>query len=223
MKRVLTIALVAVMAAAAGIGSASAQKFELGVRAGVGSQNMDIPDNVFEAKSRLGWNAAVVARMRIIGFGDGFLGAGLFFQPEVVYSQSSNRVRSNMFYELTQPVTRASSDADFAGATKVKMQTVDVPLLLSLKVSIARVQAGPVFHLMNNYAIETGHLEFQPPLRSAVGYALGASVDLLGLTVDARYMGDFGKLKNNITDSGHLHESVKSSLSSWSVGVGLMF
>ncbi len=103
------------------------------------------------------------------------------------------------------------------------MQTVDVPLMLSLKVSIARVHAGPVFHLMNNFTSNNGNLEIQHPLRSAVGYALGASVDLLGLTIDGRYYGDFGKLKSNINASGYTHESVKSSLSSWSLGVGIMF
>ena len=213
MKRVLLIALAALMTGVAGVGDASAQKFELGVRAGVGSQNMDFEYTGFQdAKARLGWNLAAVSRIRIIGFGDGLLGAGLFFQPEVVYSQSSIKGK---LLGVNPAIEGAGSGG--STSTKIRMQTVDVPLMLSFKVSIARVQAGPVFNLMNNFKSVSGNLELLP-LRPAAGYALGASVDLLGLTFDARYHGEFKKM----SFEGDWAD-IKSRFSSWSVGVGIMF
>ena len=208
MKKILMWALVAVMVGAASMENASAQKFELGARVGVGSQNMDLPDTYGEAKARLGWNLAAVSRIRLIGFGDGLLGAGLFFQPEVIYSQNSLKIK-NM---LTLSPDRVETHDG-----KMSVRTVDVPLMLSLKVSIVRVQAGPVFNLMNNFKSVSGGLELLP-LRPAVGYALGASVDLGGLVVDARYHGEFEKMsfKGSWSD-------IKSRFSSWSAGVGLMF
>lgn len=220
MKKVLFIVLAAALVmGAAGVRSAAAQKFELGARAGIGSQSMKFQGNSFWAKSQFGWHLAAVSRIRIVGFGGGVLGAGLFFQPEVVYSQNNNKVSSNLDYPVS---TRASSDYDWD--MKLKVQTVDVPLLLSVKVSFARVQAGPVFHLMSDFSSRNDqHLNMRLPQRPLMGYAIGASVDLLGITIDGRYYGDIGKLKSGINDGGHFHDSVKSSLSSWSVGVGIMF
>lgn len=212
MKKALILALTAALALGAATEKAAAQKFELGVRAGVAAQSMDTKAlGLINGKNNPGWHAAVVSRIRLIGFGDGLLGAGLFFQPEVVYSQS------NLKGEKLRPVpgTRASSSSH---VTKISMKTVDVPLLLSLKVSLVRVQAGPVFNLMNNFSTTGGDMEMQP-LRPAVGYAVGASVDLGPLVIDGRYHGDFKKMEFK----GQDWEGIKSQFSSWSIGVGLMF
>ncbi len=210
MKKVLLLALAVTLTVGAASEKAAAQKFELGARFGVASQSMDTKVlGLLDGKSNLGWHLAAVSRIRMVGFGDGMLGAGLFLQPEVVYSQSSLKA---------QQATAQSESGSTAKTSKIRMKTVDVPLLLSLKVSLARIQAGPVFNLMNNFDTVEGNLEFLP-LRPAVGYALGASVDLLGLTFDARYHGEFKKLDFE----GNGWDGVKSSLSSWSVGVGIMF
>ena len=198
------------MVATASVDNVAAQKFELGVRAGVASQNLDMKfDGLQDAKARLGWHLAAVSRIRIVGFGDGFLGAGLFFQPELVYSQNN--------YKMSVAIPGMGN-----ASLKTRMKTVDVPLLLSLKVSVARVQAGPVFNLMNNMTSVGGDLKWNAR-RSPVGYALGASVDLGALVIDGRYHGEFKKLESNIDSGSNLHQSVKNSLSSWSIGVGLMF
>jgi hypothetical protein len=200
MKKVLILALTAALAIGVATEKVSAQKFELGARVGLASQSMDIKAlDVVNGKAQMGWHAAVASRIRIVGLGSGLLGAGLYFQPEVVYSQSNQK------------------GAFPSGVTKISMKTVDVPLLLSLKVSLVRVQLGPVFNLMNNFSTVGGDLEWQP-LRPAVGYAAGASVDLGALVIDARYHGDFKEMsfKGDWDD-------VKSRFSSWSVGVGLMF
>ncbi len=202
MKKVFLFALAAVLTIGAATQNAAAQKFELGVRAGIASQGMEvkIPDLV-DGKSKMGFHLAAVTRFRLIGIGSGIAGAGLFLQPEVVYTQSN--IKGQLL-------------ADAGTSSKVKVQTVDVPVLLSLKVSVARIQAGPVFTLMNNFSSPSGNLELQP-LRPAVGYVLGASVDLLGLTIDGRYHGDFGKTNFKSW------EDTKSSFSGWSLGVGIMF
>lgn len=183
------------------VGAAKAQKYELGARAGLSSQNMDLPADYTDAKARLGWHLAAVGRVRLIGFGDGLVGAGLFLQPEVVYTQSNIKAKS-------------------AGESKkFTMKTIDVPLLLSAKISIARVHAGPVFNLMNNFGASDGKLDIHTR-RPAVGFVLGAGVKFLGLEWDARYHGDFDKMKFNGAENWN---DVRSRFSSWSVGVGMMF
>ncbi len=214
MKRVLLIALAAALTMGAATEKAAAQKFELGARVGVGSQDMDMEfAGLQDAKARLGWNLAAVSRIRIIGFGDGLLGAGLFFQPEVVYSQSN--IKGKMPVSIPE-VVGATVGSGGNISTKIRIQTVDVPLMLSLKVSLIRVQAGPVFNLMNNFG---GDWQWEQPLRSPVGYAVGASVDLGPLVIDGRYHGDFKKMEFK----GQDWQGIKSQFSSWSVGVGIMF
>jgi hypothetical protein len=204
MKRVLLVALTAALALGGGMQNASAQKFELGARVGIGSQDMNMTGGgLQDVKSRLGWNMAAVSRIRIVGLGRGIAGVGLYFQPEVVYSQNS--------------IKGKWASGDLVGDLRTSLKTVDVPLLLSLKASLVRVQAGPVFNLMNNYSSETGSPELKP-LRGAVGYAVGASVDLGLLTVDGRYHGDFEKMS-----FAGSWKDVKSRFSSWSLGVGIMF
>ncbi len=205
MKKGLILALMAVLTmGAAGIENAAAQKFELGIRGGIAAQSMDTKAiGLINGKSNPGWHAAVATRFRIIGFGGGLLGAGLYVQPEVVYSQSSFK---------GDPI-----GGDEAAQTKINLNTVDAPLLLSVKLSLFRIQFGPVFNLMNNFNTTGGELEFQP-LRSAMGYALGASIDLGPLVIDGRYHGDF----KDMSFKGSV-EDIKSRFSSWSVGVGLMF
>ncbi|MDR2913108.1 MAG: PorT family protein [Alistipes sp.] len=213
MKKVLLIAL-AVALTLGVAASAAAQRVELGVRAGVGSQSIDRLGNIVDAKSRLGWNLAAVSRIRLIGTGGKLTGVGLFLQPEVVYSRSNIRVDNGIRELVSVPATRAVLPDRYS--EKVRVQTIDVPLLLSFKASILRVQAGPVFNLMSDFGSNDG-LELLP-LRPAVGYALGASVDLLGFTFDGRYHGSFKEMsfRGDWAD-------VKSRFSSWSLGVGIMF
>ncbi len=220
MKKFLILAAL-VLAASTAAQKVSAQKVQIGARVGITSQDMELKTSDFTTDSKLGWHLAAVARLRLVGFGSGALGAGLFLQPEIVYSQNNYKMHSQGI--LNMPPIVPKTRADHSGETsKIRMQTIDIPLLLSAKVSIVRVQAGPVFNLMNNYSSVDGSLELLPT-RPAVGYALGASVDIGLLTIDGRYHGEFKELKNNIKGGGSTYESVKGSLSSWSLGVGVMF
>ncbi len=207
MKKLLFVVCALMVAAAA-----SAQRVEMGVRAGISSQDLQLKASDVMTESKMGWHLAAVSRLRLVGFGDGLLGAGLFLQPEIVYSQNGYRMQED----------RRSDDVVARSSGRIRMQTVDIPVLLSLKVSIVRVQAGPVFNVLNNYSSVSGNLELDPS-RSSVGYALGASVDIGAFTLDGRYHGEFKELKNSIRDGGTTVESVRGSLSSWSLGLAILF
>jgi hypothetical protein len=209
-KRVVVAVLTALMVVSAG--SAVAQKgVQFGVRGGLFSQNMQLKlgDALglgdADTKAKMGWNAALVSRVRIVGFGSGVLGAGLFLQPEIIYSQNSIKI---------EPVK--GFEASF------KMQSIDIPVLLSAKVSIVRVQLGPVFNVMHKTPSNLADFNIMVQ-KPAVGYAVGASVDLGSLVIDGRYNGQFKELQNSLKAGGNVYDSVRSNLSSWSVGVGLMF
>ncbi len=181
-------------------GVASAQKVQLGARVGIGSQNIRMED-YYEADSRLGWNLGVVSKIRLVNFGIG----GLFFQPEIVYGQNTVKVN-------TPP----------NGEFKTRMNTIDIPLLVSARLAMVNVHAGPVVNVMTRFNTSDGDSEMSPE-RPAVGYAVGAGVNLGLIFIEGRYHGEFGKLRSNI-DNGHSAvQSVRGSLSGWSVGVGVLF
>jgi hypothetical protein len=205
-KGVIAMILTALLVVSAG--SAVAQKgVQIGVRGGMFSQNMELKlaDAFTKGNAKMGWNAGLVSRIRVVGFGSGVLGAGLFLQPEVLYSQNTIKVEPIQGFEA-----------------QFKMQTVDIPVLLSVKVSIVRVQVGPVFNVMHKSPSNLADFDISVQ-KPTTGYAVGASIDLGKLVIDGRYNGQFKELQNSLKAGGNVYDSIKGNLSSWSLGLGLMF
>ncbi len=232
MKRVFLLALAVLPAALAGIENAAAQaRVELGVRAGITSQDLsfgnfinpdidtELPDfepgsNIdhFSTDTRIGFHAAIVSRIRLTAVGSGALGFGLFLQPEVVYSQNNFKI---------QKLDGNRNPA--GGVSTIRMQSVDIPLMLSLKVSIVRVQAGVVFNAVYKNTGTKGDVGIVP-IKPTMGYTAGLSVDIFGgLVLDGRYYGQFKQLQNRIQAGETVYRSVRASLSSWSVGLAWLF
>lgn len=207
MKKILALAAVVMIA-----GTAAAQKVQFGARIGVFSQDMelsaaDLKGANLLTDARMGFHVALISRVRLMPIGTGAAEMGLFLQPEIVYSQ--NRYRMQLAGD--NPIT------------KIRMQSVDIPVLLSFKLSVVRILVGPVFNAM--YKTDTirddGRLT---SLKPSVGYAIGGSVDIFkGLVLDARFNGQLKKLTNSIQTGGETFNSIKGSLSSWSIGLAWLF
>lgn len=198
------------------------KRFEIGVRAGIFQQDEELTGgdfvnpvtgstDKFATESRMGFNVAIAARLRLTALGRGALGLGLFLQPEIVFSQNNYRIQ-----QIWDDGTRGE-------LSRIRFQSVEVPVMLSFKISILRIQAGPVFCAMYKNDTRSGGINFIPR-RPLVGYGVGASVDIVaGLVLDGRYNGQFKKLQNNIRSGETVYQSVRGSLTSWSVGLSYMF
>lgn len=207
MKKLLILAAAVMMA-----GAVSAQKFQLGVRADIFSQNVKLEPHEWNTDlvtdSKLGWDAAFVTRIKLVGIGKGALGMGLFLQPELVYSHNN--------YTIQEP---AYGEA----AAKIGMSDLILPILVSFKVSVVRVQVGPAFNLVHktSYDQVDGRFSFTKP---TIGYTVGASVDLWkGLVLDGRYNGQFKKEMDYKIRMKYSPQTIKGTLSSWSVGLSWLF
>lgn len=119
-----------------------------------------------------------------IGYGVGLhmgLRIGHFFaiQPEVNYQHAN-------------VVLKMEGVKD---KTKVSTNTVDIPLLLSFRIAnIVRINAGPLFTVMNNcyYDDSKGERQFFGNTRPTFGYSAGVAVALLRrYMIDVRYTGYF--------------------------------
>lgn len=208
MKKVLILASALMVCAAA-----AAQRVQLGARVGVFSQDMelrvtDIPElSGVETDAKMGFHAAIVARIKLAELGSGAVGMGFHLQPEVVYSQNTYKIQ-------TDPGTPAA---------KIKMQAIDIPVLVSFKLSIIRAYVGPVFNVMNKTPSNKRETDLMM-IKPTVGYSVGLSVDIFGgLVLDGRYNGQFKDLKNDLDAGTGVYQSVKGSLSSWAVGLSWLF
>jgi hypothetical protein len=112
-----------------------------------------------------------------------------FLQPEALFNEKGSRI------------SFAADPADQVGSRisgRVKLQSLDVPLLLGVKlieskVFNLRIAAGPMYsrQLKDRPAILTNLAPDARFRRNLYGYQAGLGVDLGNLTLDARYVGGF--------------------------------
>ncbi len=137
----------------------------------------------------------------------GFL--GFFAQPEVLYSQRKGAFTSKV--DGTAVINTLSY--------------IDVPLLVGYKLAFVRFNAGPNFQFLLDAQQKASDLAKDPNFSknnfesSSVGFQVGAGVDLLKLSIDLRYDGNFGSIGKEITVNGTQYDySTRASM--WQLTLG---
>lgn len=188
MKKVILFAVMAITI----IPAAFAQKAGLSLGPKIGatfsSFNTDIETINEESKSSFHWGAFVRFGNRV------------YVQPELLFMN-----RSGVLVDVNDPAKEQT----------ISLRTIDVPLLLGVKVADlklmnVRIFAGPVASIIVNKKIEAVNWNeafTKDDIRSANwAVQFGGGIDLLVFTIDLRYelgMSDFSKieslaLKNNL-------------------------
>ncbi len=183
----------------------SAQKYELGVKAGVNySQNIitdlitteDIDIDDIEAEPGIGIVFGAFARVSYNKW---------FIQPELLFSQEQSFVKLN--------------DIAIEDVITSDISKIDVPVLIGYKAfNVVRLMAGPVISNIQESNSE--------PLFSidnlALGYQVGAGFDISRLTFDARYEGNLSKLEQYIaTDNGFVQFDSRRNIIQFTIGYKL--
>lgn len=162
----------AVLLALATTAGASAQKFiEFGVTAGLSVPDYSTSTEFSKIKNKLGWQAGLVMRINT---------PIVAIQPELLYVRQGIDVKWN--------------NADI----RVKSNSLSMPVLASFSLlKILHLNVGPVFSLANScrYKFEGEKYDFGR-LQPTVGYALGAAVQLSHFLIDARFNGQFKKMRS---------------------------
>ncbi len=199
MKKLFFILCAAVVA-----GSASAVDF--GVRVGVNSSNFEMKNaslgNNYIAfnKAKTGYHAGLWSRIDL---------GSIFVQPEILYNWNS--------YDMdvwNDPTSRYSG--------KIKVQTLEVPALVGVSLLFLRLNAGPVFNVMNKTSRSGDLIESADVLKPSVSYAAGFGFDIMKLSLDVRYNGDFERTKQTVEIGGESYAS-KTNFRGWTVGLGYRF
>jgi hypothetical protein len=181
---------------------AQAQTLDFGLKAGLNFSQMtnNRPDLYTGTANATGFLGGAYGRVGILGF---------FAQPEVVYSQRKGAFTSKV--DGTAVINTLSY--------------VDVPVLLGFKLAFFRINAGPNFQFLVNAKQSASDLAKDPNFSkdnfnsSSIGYQAGVGIDLMKLSLDLRYDGNFGSLGNEVNIAGQSFDySTRASM--WQVSLG---
>lgn len=163
---------------------APADYFRIGIKGGVNLSAVKVASLSTNLENKTGYQVGAFAR----------IGRTIFFQPEVLFSAKEANIDVLNSLTTNLPVVGFSQ------------KSLDVPLLLGVKLGPLRVLAGPVA----TYAISAST---NPDAalksyfsgtsqdivnRSSFGYQAGIGFDILNLSLDLRYEGAVSELKNTV-------------------------
>ncbi len=134
-------------------------------------------------------------------------------QPELLYSYTNYTARIDN--ELS-PFT-----------TNVKSHTLQLPVMLSVRLSSLRFHAGPVLTLVDNpmYIDQTGSKQPFGRIYPTLGYTAGIGTRLLHiLLIDLRYYGTFNSKMHHALSPNELYtREFKSTIHNVQLKVGIVF
>lgn len=210
MKKILLACLVTLLSSSVATAQKRGSGFALGLKGGVNLSQLQtgpfvrngqydgqvLGENLSQSwDSRNGYTGGVFLRF----------GRTLFLQPEILYSGRGGSYNVQVLNANGQPVGAPQQ-------VKVNVNSIDVPLLVGLKLGPLRAHAGP----MASYLINTNE-----GLRDAVrrhtangvddtfnsaiwGYQVGGSLSLGNVALDVRYENGLSNLrKNQVSQSGN--------------------
>lgn len=203
MKKLLFAAVMTLFAVNA---SAQFGIIRFGVKGGLISDNIDIVkggksgSTVLSSDSKLGWQVGLMSRVNLPMF---------HIQPEVLFNKHAYTLKS----------TANNSRAD------VKVNTVDIPVLMGLRLLMLRMEAGPVFNVMTETKVKhnrnaSHHVDVD---RSSISFALNLGVDIYKVNFDIRYNGNFKRVKQDIAVGDGASYMYRTKFNNWTFSLGYMF
>jgi opacity protein-like surface antigen len=116
---------------------------------------------------------------------------GLYVQPELLFATATNSTQ----YSGTINGTTVNQ------IVSQKFNKVNIPVMVGFKVSMLRVNVGPVASFLINNPKEL--VDGETYKKATFGYQAGIGVDLFKkITLDARYEGNLNQFGNKVTIGG---------------------
>ncbi len=156
-------------------------KVEWGITAGAGAWIYDTTVELYDVKGSIGWQA---------GLQWAIVWDNIAIEADIRYGR--HQVSLTPRGEAYQKVNMASN-------------SLDVPVLVSFRPGIFRINFGPVFHALTSckHTMADGTLIDFGCVRPTVGFTVGGAVQLgRHWLIDLRYNGDFSAPKGAFFDGG---------------------
>jgi hypothetical protein len=209
LKSVLTLALVmGILSVATAQKHSRADYFRIGIKGGVNLSSVKVGSLSTNLENKTGYQLGAFAR----------IGRTIFLQPEVYFS--AKEVNVDVLNSLTTN----------QGVVGFSQKSLDVPLLLGVKLGPLRVMAGPVA----SYAISASTSPDAAVKsyfsgtsqdiinRSSFSYQAGVGFDILNLSLDLRYEGAMSELKNTVAVPNGFTYSQKPSYYQATIGFRIL-
>lgn len=155
----------------------------------------------------MGYHLGLVSQIQIGTF---------FVQPEALYTMTRNDID---IYDLNSPSPTK------AKAVEQKLNRLDIPVLMGLKLKIFKVGVGPVMTFLISDDSDLKQItQYDIKLNKAtVGYQAGVGLDIGRLALDLKYEGSLSKLSDGINVSDTEKLEFDSRINQIIVSVGLFF
>lgn len=209
LKSVLTLALVmGILSVATAQKHSRADYFRIGIKGGVNLSSLKVGSLSTNLENKTGYQLGAFAR----------IGRTIFIQPEVYFA--AKEVNVDVLNSLTTN----------QGVVGFSQKSLDVPLLLGVKLGPLRVMAGPVA----SYAISASTspdaavksyfsgTSQEIINRSSFSYQAGVGFDILNLSLDLRYEGAMSELKNTVAVPNGFNYSQKPSYYQATIGFRIL-
>lgn len=150
-----------------------------GVKAGIQTQSLKMQGmnwNELSKSNNFGYQLGVMAQVPL---------GPVYLQPEIFYSSARFKLQGDL---LNPDGTMAESDV----SAKYSVNTVQLPVLVGIKLLFLRVFAGPSFNLLTDTSNKSGKegVSFNSSVtKSAVAFQVGAGVEIGKFNIDIRYDG----------------------------------
>ena len=202
----------------------SAQSFSWGAKVNVGSPNLKIKDiknlqNNENAANLLDNTDGVLTYQ--LGFFARLKLAGLYVQPEAMFSHSKTEMTFENIIDDSQNSNNATGE--------VRFMKLDVPVMIGKRFfKIVRINAGPIFsYILNDDITQSGTKEAWNEINTnyknaTVGLQYGIGLDLAMLTVDLRVEKGFHSISENLT-IGETTFSADQRLEQIMLSIGMKF
>ena len=209
LKSLMTMTLlVGILSVATAQKHSRADYFRIGIKGGVNLSSVKVGSLSTNLENKTGYQLGAFAR----------IGRTIFIQPEVYFA--AKEVNVDVLNSLTTN----------QGVVGFSQKSLDVPLLLGVKLGPLRVMAGPVA----TYAISAStnpdaavKSYFSGTTqeiinRSSFSYQAGVGFDILNLSLDLRYEGAMSELNNTVAVPNGFNYSQKPSYYQATIGFRIL-
>ena len=209
LKSLMTMTLlVGILSVATAQKHSRADYFRIGIKGGVNLSSVKVASLSANLENKTGYQLGAFAR----------IGRTVFFQPEVYFA--AKEVNVDVLNSLTTN----------QGVVGFSQKSLDVPLLLGVKLGPLRVMAGPVA----SYAISASTspdaavksyfsgTSQEIINRSSFSYQAGVGFDILNLSLDLRYEGAMSELNNTVAVPNGFNYSQKPSYYQATIGFRIL-
>ncbi|MFD3292987.1 porin family protein [Aquirufa sp. KTFRIE-69F] len=209
LKSLMTMTLlVGILSVATAQKHSRADYFRIGIKGGVNLSSVKVASLSANLENKTGYQLGAFAR----------IGRTVFLQPEVYFA--AKEVNVDVLNSLTTN----------QGVVGFSQKSLDVPLLLGVKLGPLRVMAGPVA----TYAISAStnpdaavKSYFSGTTqeiinRSSFSYQAGVGFDILNLSLDLRYEGAMSELNNTVAVPNGFNYSQKPSYYQATIGFRIL-